>query len=159
MVGNDKPGLIDSIARHVMDAQGNWLASSFAHMAGHFAGFAEIQLPANQEKSLIDKLKSHPELKITLSEGLSGQCKDVRTAKIDIHGNDRRGIVQELTSVLNQFNLNITQFDSGCESAAHSGHTVFKARTQVELPEDLNTEELQSTLESLSDDLMVDIHL
>ncbi|BDX05314.1 glycine cleavage system protein R [Planctobacterium marinum] len=159
LVGNDKPGLIDSIAKAISNAQGNWLASSFAHMAGHFAGFAEIQIPEENEAALLATLENHPDLKITLSEGVSGQQAEMRKATIDIEANDRQGIVKELTHVLNTFNLNIMQFDSVCESAPNWGNLMFKATAEVDLPLDLDTQELQSALEDLSDDLMVDIKL
>ena len=67
LVGNDKPGLIDSIAKAIAAAKGNWQASSFAHMAGHFAGFAEIQIPEENEAALLEKLQNHPDLKKKLS--------------------------------------------------------------------------------------------
>lgn len=70
MVGNDKPGLIDSIANIINGANGSWQASSFAHMAGHFAGFAEILISEDSEQELLAQLTEHPDLKITLSEGL-----------------------------------------------------------------------------------------
>lgn len=159
LVGKDKPGLIDSIAQTVSQAKGNWLASSFANMAGQFAGFAEIQLPEENEAQLLATLKNHPDLDITLNEGLSSQGKKKQKAQIDVQGNDRAGIVQELTAVLNQFNLNIVQFESLCESAPAWGNLIFKATTAVELPLDINTDELKEALEALSDDLVVEIQL
>lgn len=159
LVGKDKPGLIDSIAQTVSNAEGNWLASSFSHMAGQFAGFAEINLPEEKQAQLIDALNTHPDLQITLSEGQSASAKQLRQANLEVHGNDRPGIVQELTGVLNQFNLNIVQFESTCESAPNWGNIIFKANTIVELPQDVDTDELQETLEALSDDLVVEIQL
>lgn len=159
LVGNDKPGLIDSIAKAISTAKGNWLASSFAQMAGQFAGFAEIQIPEENEAMLLSSLEQHPDLKITLSQGISAQKADTRKALIEIEANDRQGIVQELTHVLNTFNLNILEFDSECGSAPNWGNLMFKATAEVALPIDLDTDELQTALEGLSDDLMVDIKL
>lgn len=159
MVGNDKPGLIDSIATLINEAQGNWQASSFAHMAGHFAGFAEVLISEENEQALLKRLSAHPDLTITSSEGIKSTGPALKRASIEIEGNDRVGIVRELSSVLHQFDLNIMQFDSSCESAANWGNQVFKAKTSVELPESLDIDELKDALEALSDDLMVDIKL
>ncbi|MCC2604996.1 glycine cleavage system protein R [Planctobacterium marinum] len=159
LVGNDKPGLIDSIAKAIAAAKGNWQASSFAHMAGHFAGFAEIQIPEENEAALLEKLQNHPDLKITLSQGISAQKTDLKNATIEIEANDRQGIVQELTNVLNRFNLNIVQFESECVSAPNWGSLMFKATAEVTLPVEVQTEDLRTALEGLSDDLMVEIKL
>lgn len=159
MVGNDKPGLIDSIAKIINSADGSWQASSFAQMAGHFAGFAEVQVNEESEQALLKSLSAHPDLTITLSEGLQSSGPSLKKASIEIEGNDRTGIVRELSGVLHQFDLNIMQFDSACESAANWGNLVFKAKACVELPESLDLDELQEALEALSDDLMVDIKL
>ena len=159
MVGNDKPGLIDSIAKIINSADGSWQASSFAQMAGQFAGFAEILISEESEEALLKELAAHPDLKITLSEGLASDRNALQTAIVDIEGNDRTGIVRELSGVLNQFDLNIMQFDSSCESAPNWGNQIFKARANVELPDALDVDELKEALEALSDDLMVDIKL
>lgn len=159
MVGNDKPGLIDSIAQIINSSQGSWQASSFAHMAGHFAGFAEILITEDKEADLLKSLSKHPDLKITSSEGLDSVKPSLKRATVEIEGNDRCGIVSELSGVLHQFDLNILQFDSSCESAANWGNQIFKAKANVEIPEKLEVDELQEALEALSDDLMVDIKL
>jgi glycine cleavage system regulatory protein len=159
MVGNDKPGLIDSIAKIINSADGSWQASSFAHMAGHFAGFAEILISEESEQTLLKSLSEHPDLKITLSEGIHTGKPELKTASVEIEGNDRCGIVRELSGVLHQFDLNIMQFDSACESAPNWGNQIFKAKANVELPEKLDIDELKEALEALSDDLMVDIKL
>ena len=72
-------------------------------------------------------------------------------------GNDKAGIVQELTSVLNQFNLNILNFSSRCESAPNWGSLIFKANAVIAVPEGFDDDALQDALESLANDLVVDI--
>lgn len=159
MVGNDKPGLIDSVAQIINSVHGSWQASSFAQMAGHFAGFAEILISEENEAILLKSLSEHPELSITSSHGLDNVKPGLKRASVEIEGNDRCGIVSELSGVLHQFDLNILQFDSSCESAANWGNQIFKAKANLELPEQIRIDELQEALEALSDDLMVDIKL
>jgi len=159
MVGNDKPGLIDSIANIISAAEGNWLASSFAHMAGHFAGFAEISIEEAQQETLLAALKNHPDLEITLSHGVEKQIQETQRISVNVEANDRPGIVKQLSGVLNQFDINIVQFDSACHSAPNWGNPIFRATAEVELPEGFDSNELQSSLEALSDDVMVDIKL
>ena len=72
-------------------------------------------------------------------------------------GNDKTGIVQELTYVLNQFNLNILTFASHCESAPKWGSLIFKAKAEIAVPAGFDDGALQEALESFANDLVVDI--
>ena len=77
--------------------------------------------------------------------------------QIEITGNDKTGIVQELTQILNQFNLNIVKFDSYLETAPNWGGSLFKANALISIAADFDLEKLQESLESIANDLMVDI--
>ena len=72
-------------------------------------------------------------------------------------GNDKPGIVQELTAILNRFNLNIIKFDSTCDSAPNWGGLLFKAKALVAVEEGFDLDELSDELESIANDLVVDI--
>ncbi len=157
IVGNDKPGLIESLAKTVYQHKGNWLSSNFSHMSGHFAGFAEVHIPEAEESALVDALSQHPDLNVVLCEGKETEASSCDLITVDIVGNDKAGIVQELTGVLNQFNLNICSFDSKCGSAPNWGSAIFKARAQVEIPKDFDVDQLKESLESIANDLMVEV--
>lgn len=159
LVGRDKPGLISDLAKTVYDMGGNWLGSNFSHMAGHFAGFVQIDLPSEQHQILIDRLSQHPDLKIHLLAGTNEESDKQQSVQIDITGNDKAGIVQELTLILSRFNLNIVKFDSHLESAPNWGGNLFKAQAIIAVAADFDLESLQESLESVANDLMVDIEI
>ncbi|ABG41827.1 amino acid-binding ACT [Paraglaciecola sp. T6c] len=157
LVGKDKRGLVDSLAQSVFKLGGNWLGSNLSYMAGHFAGFVEIQLPEEKKAALIEQFSTHPDLSINLVEGDNNLAAHTQTVQIDIMGNDKPGIVQELTTILNRFNLNIVKFDSTCDSAPNWGGLLFKANALVAIEEGFDLDELSDALESIADDLVVDI--
>ncbi|WP_339722768.1 ACT domain-containing protein [uncultured Paraglaciecola sp.] len=159
LVGIDKPGLISDLAKTVYGMGGNWLGSNFSHMAGHFAGFVQIDLPEEQHPALIEKFSKHPDLKIHLLPGITEHPIEQQSVQIDIMGNDKTGIVQELTQILSQFNLNIVKFDSCLESAPNWGGELFKAKTIITVATDFDLETLKDKLESVANDLMVDIEI
>jgi glycine cleavage system regulatory protein len=72
-------------------------------------------------------------------------------------GTDKTGIVQELTEILNQFNLNISKFDSTLESAPNWGNPLFKAKALICIADEFDLDSLTEALESVANDLMVDI--
>mgnify|MGYP000252624739 FL=1 len=158
LVGQDKPGLISNLAKTVYGMGGNWLGSNFSHMAGHFAGFVQIDLPLDKHQTLITLLLQHPDLKIHLLSGVVEEPNEPQQkVQIEITGNDKTGIVQELTQILNQFNLNIVKFDSYLETAPNWGGSLFKAKALISIAADFDLEKLQESLESIANDLMVDI--
>ena len=159
LVGIDKPGLISDLAKTVYDVGGNWLGSNFSHMAGHFAGFVQVDLPLEKHQALMERLSEHPDLKIHLLPGMTETQGEQQTVQIDIMGNDNTGIVQELTQILSQFNLNIVKFDSFLESAPNWGGALFKAKAIITVAADFDLETLRDRLESVANDLMVDIEI
>jgi glycine cleavage system regulatory protein len=128
-------------------------------MAGHFAGFVQIDLPQEKHPALIERLSQHPDLKIHLLPGSTTPAVEQQNVQIDITGNDKTGIVQELTLILSQFNLNIVKFDSCLESAPNWGSSLFKAKAIIAVAADFDLDTLQESLESVANDLMVDIEI
>lgn len=159
LIGNDKPGLIESLAQKVYSLDGNWLSSNFSHMAGQFAGFVELSIPADQHQGFIEYLKAHPDLTIHSVSADTAEETPEHIAQIEIVGNDKPGIVQELTSVLHGFNINIIKFTSGCESAPNWGSLLFKANATVAIPDGFDVDQLTAALEEVANDLVVDVKL
>ncbi|QCZ94465.1 glycine cleavage system protein R [Salinimonas iocasae] len=157
IMGKDKAGIVDAIAKNVYQHGGNWQSSSFAHMAGMFTGFVEVQVPEDRHEELVASLNGIADLSVQAVSLKNAQDSLSDTLTVEVMGNDKPGIVQELTSTLNQFNLNIVTFDSGCESAPNWGSLMFKATAVVRVPEDFDEVRLQSALEALANDLVVDI--
>lgn len=157
LIGEDKPGLLGSLADAVYQLQGNWLSSNFSLMAGRFAGFAEIHLPENQVDAFKKIVQERKDVTITLSPGLPPDEQDYKLVIIQVVGNDKPGIVNEVTAVINKQKINICKFESICESAPGSGHELFKATICIDVVYDFDVEQLVEALEEVADDLMIDV--
>ena len=157
IMGKDKPGLVDTLAKCIYKHQGNWQGSSFAHMAGMFTGFVEVHVSEEHQQHLINALDALKDLSVQSVSATKDIPTNTTKLTVDVMGNDKAGIVQELTSVLNQFNLNILTFSSHCESAPNWGSLIFKAKAEIAVSEDFDDDALQRALESLANDLVVDI--
>lgn len=157
IIGNDKPGLVDAVAKKVYEYGGNWQGSSFAHMAGQFAGFVEALVPADQHQALIDALNNIDGLQVHSQSVNDSAQSDADELTIEVMGNDRPGIVQQITNVLSRFSLNIISFNSTCESAPNWGSEMFKARIRVALPAEVDQDDVKDALEAVANDLVVDI--
>ena len=158
MIGQDRPGLVDQLAKQVYAHDGNWLASNFAQMAGQFAGFVEVHVPEAKHDDLIASLDALEGIDVQSVSALEQSQQDAfNSLVINVMGNDKPGIVQEITAVLNQFNLSILSMDSCCESAPNWGSLMFKANIVIGVPESFDTDSITEALENVANDLVVDI--
>src|SRR5688500_4701620 len=57
VLGPDRPGMVEQIARLVAEHNGNWLESRMAHLAGHFAGILRVDVDADRADALTQSLR------------------------------------------------------------------------------------------------------
>jgi glycine cleavage system regulatory protein len=158
VIGEDRPGLVDSVASIVAEYGGNWLESRMSRLGGQFAGIVQVEVPADKEPSLAKALKSLDARGLTVVVH-SDQRKPAaaRTNILEIVGQDRPGIVREISHTLAEFDVNVEELHTELASAAMSGETLFKARAVLSIPASCNVEQLRQKLERIAADLIVEI--
>ncbi|MDP3851837.1 MAG: ACT domain-containing protein [Luteolibacter sp.] len=159
VLGSDRPGLVRSLADTVAKHGGNWLESRMARMAGQFAGIVRIECPGTAVDGLLDELKS-PGIPGLTVQAVRESAQDVpnrHTLGVEVVGNDRPGIVRELTAAIAGAGGNVEELTTGLESAPMSGHPMFRARGVISIPENAEPAVLTAAIESLGGDLTVDI--
>jgi len=158
IIGSDRTGLVESVARAVADHGGNWLESRMCRLGGEFAGILRIEIPAEKKPALLAALQKISGLNVVVQPGATGaNPKPGRQTRLEIVGSDRPGIVRDITSALARAGVNVEEFSSECVSAPMSGETLFKANARLQLPGGCNDAALKTELEKIADDLLVDI--
>jgi glycine cleavage system regulatory protein len=159
VLGNDRPGLVRSLADTVAAHGGNWLDSRMARLAGQFAGIIRIECQTQSVQSLLDALQSPDSSGLTLLAVEEAAVEQVPRQKFEVEviGNDRPGIVRELAEAIATAGGNIEELTTGLESAPMSGHPMFRARGTISIPEACEPAAILSAIESLGGDLTVDI--
>jgi glycine cleavage system regulatory protein len=158
LVGADRTGLVESVARVVAEHDGNWLESRMCRLGGEFAGILRIEIPAERKASLLDSLQKISGLNVVVQPSQSAVATTSgRQTKLEIVGSDRPGIVREITSALARANVNVEEFFSELVSAPMSGETLFKASARLQLPEHCDLAALKRDLEKIAADLLVDV--
>jgi glycine cleavage system regulatory protein len=160
IIGRDRPGLVDSVAGLVAEQGGNWLESRMSRLGGHFAGILRVEVPAEREPALIAALKGLEARGLTVvahSEGPQQSEPAGRLSVVEIVGQDRPGIVREISHALADHGVNVEELHTECSSAAMSGETMFKARARLHIPASCNVLALRRELEKIAEDLIVDI--
>lgn len=163
LIGKDRPGLVEELAKTISIHSGNWLESSMSQLAGKFAGILRVSVPDKDADALIAALQNLSSgLKLVIekaeSEPLSPRQK---TVALSLIGNDRPGIIREISHVLAKRGVNVEDLETECVPAPMSGEILFKANAQLKLKETTDAElaALQAALEKLADDLIVEIQL
>jgi len=162
IIGEDRPGLVDSVASLVAGHGGNWLESRMSRLGGQFAGILRAEVPSEREHSLLSALETLAEqgLNVVVHADKTKAVAAKRPFSVlDIVGQDRPGIIREISHALASFGVNVEELHTECVSAAMSGETLFKARATLSIPESCNLQELLKTLEKIAADLFVDVSL
>ena len=162
IIGPDRTGLVESVARVVADHGGNWLESRMCRLGGEFAGILRVELPPEKRRVLLDALQNLQGAGLTVvvqPDPATPAAARGRPVKLEVVGHDRPGIVREITSALARANVNVEEFSSECASAPMSGETLFKAGARLQLPEGCDLSALKKGLEKIAADLLVDVSL
>lgn len=160
MIGPDRPGLVDSVAGLVAEHGGNWLESRMSRLGGQFAGILRVDVPPEKEAALVAALKALEARGLTVvvtSDTPPPSEPAGRLSVVEIVGQDRPGIVREISRALADHGVNVEELHSECGSAAMSGETLFKARARLQIPSNCDVDGLRRKLEKIAEDLIVDI--
>jgi len=163
ILGEDRPGLVGSLSQLVAEHGGNWVESRMAHLAGQFAGILRVEIEASKAEALSAAIKG-----LTTTSGLESVVLPDRSppvedqsplAKLSLVGQDRAGIVREISQVLATHGVNVEELNTECSNAPNSGQALFRADALLRLPTGVSAESLRSALEQVANDLMVDVTL
>ena len=158
LIGPDRTGLVESVARTVAGHNGNWLESRMCRLGGDFAGILRITIPAEEKTPLLAALQKIPGLDVVVHAGQKPvTTMPGRQTRLEIVGQDRPGIVREITSALARTGVNVEELSSEVVSAPMSGETLFKADARLQLPEGCDLAVLKADLETIAADLLVDV--
>jgi glycine cleavage system regulatory protein len=159
-IGDDRPGLVNAISEKVVEFGGTWLESRSVRLAGKFAGVVLVSVPDESLIPLESALArlAPSGLRVSIERGTATESeRPRRTVKLDVVGNERPGIVRDVTQALTRLGVNIEEFASGLESEPFTGALMFHATARLSVPEGLGLDELRKALEKLAAEIMVDL--
>lgn len=162
ILGEDKPGLVESIANLVAEHRGNWLESRMSRLGGQFAGILRVEVPGELERVLVDALRNLQACGLSVvvhADAQTPEARGVTLCTLEIVGQDRPGIVREISRALARRGVNVEELQTECTSAAMSGELMFTARAKVKLPLSCSAAGLRQELEKIGHDLIVEVSL
>ena len=161
VIGQDKPGLVSAISQKITAGGGNWLDSRMASLGGKFAGLLLVSVPQAKAEALIASLQALEQegLRLVIEYGSPEAVTGGRMLTLALTGLDRPGIVRDISDALARRTVNIEEMETAFFSGSFSGEDMFEMRATLRAPAELTDDALRKTLESLANNLMVDIDL
>jgi glycine cleavage system regulatory protein len=160
VIGEDRPGLVETVAGLVAEHGGNWLESRMSRLGGQFAGILRVEVPAEKETRLVAALQGLATRGLTTvvsADRAKPSAAAARLQRLEVVGQDRPGIVRQISQALASFGVNVEELETECASAAMSGETIFTARATLSVPASCDTSEIRQRLEKIAADLIVDL--
>lgn len=160
VAGADRPGLVAAVA-DVVDAHGgNWETSQLAELSGTFAGVIEVSVSPERSRELESALRGLDGLlTVAVRTGTENVPAPDRLLELRVLGNDRPGIVREVSTVLHAHALSIEELSTETRDAAMAGGRLFEATVAARVPSSVDLDALRADLERLASEIQVDITL
>ena len=168
IIAPDRPGLVRAVSDKATEFAANWADSLMANMAGQFVGIVHLQVPSRNADMLIAALRgldaddihvACARAAIAPSAAQSPTLPPPRHITLDLIGLDRPGIIHSISTELARHGVSIDKLQTNIVSGAMSGEQMFQMNAQLSVPMALDDDALRDGLESLANELMVDITL
>ena len=162
VVSEDHPGIVETLSELLEEHGGNWTESSMMSMAGQFAGILLVSVPDQRAEAFVEglaRLESEGMQIVAKRSAAAPGPAGEREFTLDLVGQDRPGIVHDITRILAKHQVNVQELETHCQSASMSGESLFLAHARLLIPADASIDDLQDELEDLANELMVDIKL
>jgi glycine cleavage system regulatory protein len=121
-----------------------------------------VQVPPEHLAVLVQTMEqlSRDGLKIVVETSAPIATRgDERTVELECVGQDRPGIVRDITRVLAKTGANVEEIATDASSAPMSGEMLFRARIRASFRDDADLSQLRAGLEQVATDLMVEIRV
>ena len=161
VVGDDRAGLVNALAQKIAAVGGNWEQSELAELAGAFAGIVLVSVPDDHVAAFtgalrdLDGLLSVTAHTGAAADGAAGESG--HTLAFTVLGNDRPGIVRDVTAAIAAHALSIDTFRSRTLEAPMAGGTLFEASVEVHVPHTADAAAITRALEELAGEIQVDL--
>ena len=161
VVGPDRPGIVAALSERGQRHGASWTASRMERVAGEFAGMVHFEVPRDNAQALADALRGlEPTgLKVTVATSAAvAPAGGWRSLDLELIGDDRVGIVADLTRALAERGITIESLQTQTEPRAGAAAR-FKVNAHLLAPASMDIEALRARLGELAQALMLDIAL
>ena len=160
ILADDQPGIIQTVSKALHKHGGSWTQSSMSSLAGQFAGILLASVPSENAAGCQQELHGLESQGLRIIAHICDQSaatEEMHEYALDLVGNDRAGIVHEITTVLANHNVNVKSLETVVEAASMGGGELFRTSAELLVPAGTDIDVLEDEIEDLANDLKVDI--
>lgn len=154
IMGDDKPGLIESVADVLVSHDASWLESHISRMAGTCVGILHVSAPDEQAEPMTEAMLALSNAALSIKVGGSVTEAPTGTRRkvvMDIWGTDQPGIVRELARVLAREDVNIDELHTEFVTPTRGAARWLRAYAMVDFPAEVETDEIKRILDRIFD--------
>jgi glycine cleavage system transcriptional repressor len=164
LTGPDRIGIVDDVTGLLLGRGGNVEMSRMARLGGEFAILMLVSLAEAQFAGLEQDLErlaaqgykvTTTPARPTPSESRPGWIP----YRIEVHGADHEGIIQEVARYLSHRGINIESMDSETTAAPVSGTPLFTMTASVAVPPELPGQGWEAGLDEISNRMNLEIRV
>ena len=158
--GEDRAGLVESLADVVVAHGGNWEQCRMAHLGDRFVGLLELTVESDTQQELEAALRTISDLDVMISSTTTCSIAEpLRQFDLELIGGDHPGIVRDVFKALALKGINVEELATKTYSAPDSGMMLFEAHARLACDPEVDMDAIRSRLEEIAQDIMVDIRL
>ena len=159
-VGNDRPGIVNELTKHILDNDCNVTDSRMSILGGEFALILMISGNWNSIAKIEDAL---PRLGEKLGMSITAKRTEPRAQHgnllnyhVDVLAIDQPGIVHQVTQFFSNNEINIESLSTDSYNAAHTGTPMFAISMTVNIPVNQSIAQIREQFLDFCDALNMD---
>ena len=163
-VGADRPGLVDEVARYVLERGGNLEDSRMVNLHGQFA----MMMLVEGADDVVDRLRqgldqlqrdSHVRVEVHAADLSQVTSAAAIPYRLNTWAMDHPGLVQSVAHLLAELGVNIESADTSLRLAPHTTAPLFEMEFVVAVPAGLRVADLREAIGRVCDELNIDWQL
>jgi glycine cleavage system regulatory protein len=152
IVGDDRPDIINALAKTTRSLGGEWIKSKVIRLDGQFSAIMKVTIDEAQKEKLNQTLEQEfSGLAFYHAPVREVQPENTNIIDLVLDCNDRPGLTKEITRALYDLNLRPENLEVSRVPIFQMGKTVYSAKMRVGIPDTLSKEELSDTLLKVCD--------
>ena len=152
IVGDDRPDIINALAKTTRSLGGEWIKSKVSRLDGQFAGIMKVTIDEEQKETLNRTLEQEfGDLSFSYAEVREVQPEHTNIHDLVLDCDDRPGLTKDITRTLYDLNLRPENLEVSRLPVFQMGKTVYSVKMRVGIPDSLSKEELSEALSKVCD--------
>lgn len=161
IVARDKPGIVQAVSEVVAAHGGNWMDSSMVRLGGEFAGIVRVSVPKDRAAAFESSLGALIDqgMVVTAQDASGSRSIQGTAAQLSLSGMDHPGIVRDISTSLAESGVSIDELHTELFAGSMTGQKMFSATAKIVIPAGSKIDAVRERLESLAEDIMVEIDI